>query len=108
MIAGLSPVLQALLGTLFTWGVTAAGSAVVFVASAERKLLDASLGFSAGVMLAASYWSLLAPAIQLASESGDYGLDGEFAFVPVAIGLAAGAGFVFCADWIMPWLVGDC
>jgi zinc transporter ZupT len=44
-----------------------------YTTHAQRKLLDASLGFSAGVMLAASYWSLLAPAIEMAEESGDYG-----------------------------------
>ena len=63
-----NPVLQALLAGLFTWGVTAVGTATVFVArSIHRRLLDAMLGFSGGVMLAASYWSLLAPAIEIAS-----------------------------------------
>ena len=62
--AALSPVLQALLATLFTWGVTAAGAALVFVLPSEnRRVLDTMLGFTAGVMLAASFWSLLAPAV---------------------------------------------
>eukprot|EP00729_Bicosta_minor_P015495 gene15495-4426_t len=104
MIEGADPILQAAYGTLFTWGVTAAGSAVVFIANTDRKLLDASLGFSAGVMLAASYWSLLAPAIEMAEESGSYGADGEWAFVPVAIGFALGALFVYGADVALPYL----
>eukprot|EP00035_Acanthoeca_spectabilis_P039882 m.65631 g.65631 ORF g.65631 m.65631 type:complete len:339 (-) comp9775_c0_seq1:282-1298(-) len=108
MIEGYDPVTQALLGTLFTWGVTAAGSAVVFLANTNRKLLDCSLGFSAGVMLAASYWSLLAPAIEMASESGDYGAEGEWAFVPAAIGFALGAFFVYYADVLLgQWGFGD-
>ncbi|XP_033630413.1 zinc transporter ZIP11-like [Asterias rubens] len=103
MIQGYGPVTQALLGTLFTWGVTAAGSALVFVfSSGKRKILDGSLGFAAGVMLAASYWSLLAPAIELAQSSGSYGADGQWAFVPAAIGFLLGALFVYGADILMP------
>lgn len=102
MIAGVSPVLQALLGTLFTWGLTAAGAALVFVfSSGQKRILDGSLGFAAGVMLAASYWSLLAPAIEMAEDSGKYG---DFAFVPVAVGFALGALFVYIADLMMPAL----
>ncbi|MDQ5828299.1 MAG: ZIP family metal transporter, partial [Actinomycetota bacterium] len=68
--AGLPPVVQALLATTFTWGMTAAGAGLVFGAkNVPRKLLDAMLGFAAGVMIAASFWSLLAPAIEL-SEAG--------------------------------------
>ena len=63
-LAGLPPVVQALLATMFTWGMTAAGAALVFgTKNVPRKLLDAMLGFAAGVMIAASFWSLLAPAI---------------------------------------------
>lgn len=58
--------------------------------------MDVSLGFSAGVMIAASFWSLLAPAIELAESSGDYGT--KFAFVPVAIGFLLGAVFVYATD----------
>ncbi|XP_058648736.1 zinc transporter ZIP11-like isoform X2 [Onychostoma macrolepis] len=102
MIAGVSPVVQALLGTLFTWGLTAAGAALVFVfSSRQKRVLDGSLGFAAGVMLAASYWSLLAPAIEMAEESGKYG---DFAFFPVAVGFALGALFVYIADVMMPVL----
>ncbi len=68
--AGLPPVLQAFIATLFTWGMTAAGAGLVFgTKNVPRKLLDAMLGFAAGVMIAASFWSLLAPAIEL-SEAG--------------------------------------
>ncbi|XP_069994607.1 zinc transporter ZIP11 isoform X2 [Penaeus vannamei] len=102
MLEGASPVTQALLGTLLTWGLTAAGSAVVFLlAGTKRKVLDSSLGFAAGVMTAASFWSLLAPAIELAESSGSYGSEGEWAFVPVAVGFVLGAAFVYAADVFM-------
>lgn len=102
MLEGYSPMTQALLGTLFTWGLTAAGAALVFVFSShQKKVLDGSLGFAAGVMLAASYWSLLAPAIDMAEDSGKYG---SFAFVPVAGGFTLGAAFVYFADLAMPLL----
>ncbi|XP_063031844.1 zinc transporter ZIP11 isoform X1 [Melospiza melodia melodia] len=102
MIPGLGPGLQALLGTLLTWALTAAGSALVFVFSrGQRRILDGSLGFAAGVMLAASYWSLLAPAIELAQESGTFG---AFSFFPVAAGFALGAAFVYGADLLLPEL----
>lgn len=102
MLEGYSPMTQALLGTLFTWGLTAAGAALVFVfSSRQKRILDGSLGFAAGVMLAASYWSLLAPAIDMAEESGQYG---QFAFAPVAVGFVLGAAFVYLADLAMPLL----
>ena len=60
----LNPILQALLATCFTWFLTALGAAAVFVfKTVSRKVLDGMLGFAAGVMIAASFWSLLAPAI---------------------------------------------
>ncbi|NWX15899.1 S39AB protein, partial [Aegotheles bennettii] len=96
------PVVQSVLGTFLTWGLTAAGSALVFVfSSGQRRILDGSLGFAAGVMLAASYWSLLAPAIDMAEESGSFG---AFAFFPVAVGFALGAAFVYLADLLIPAL----
>ncbi|XP_012271639.1 zinc transporter ZIP11 isoform X2 [Orussus abietinus] len=99
MLRGYSPVTQALLGTLFTWGLTAAGAALVVVLrGTQRKLLDASLGFAAGVMMAASYWSLLAPAIEMAVKSEVYGSKGEYAFVPVSAGFTIGAAFVYGTD----------
>jgi len=56
-------------------------------------------------MLAASYWSLLAPAIEMAEISGSYGKDGKFAFIPVSVGFVLGAVFVYGADKLMPFLV---
>lgn len=70
----------------------------------QRKLLDVSLGFAAGVMVAASYWSLLAPAIEMATESKIYGQNGEFAFVPVAVGFLLGATFVYGTDALISTL----
>jgi ZIP family zinc transporter len=88
-----------LLGTLFTWALTAAGAALVFFTHKEnRKLLDVMLGFTAGVMLAASFWSLLAPAIELA---GDGGLPKWF---PAAAGFIVGAVFLRLADLVLPHL----
>ena len=67
-LQGLHPVIQALLATCFTWAVTALGAAVVFVVKETgRKVLDGMLGFAGGVMIAASYWSLLAPAIEMSA-----------------------------------------
>ncbi len=110
MIVGVSPTVQALLATSFTWGVTAAGAALVFLVPrglSERKqrmLLDVALGFAAGVMLAASFWSLLAPALSAAEASGTYGAHG---YLPVAAGLLLGAGFVYAADLLIPHGAGD-
>ncbi|KAA0187191.1 hypothetical protein HAZT_HAZT011941, partial [Hyalella azteca] len=102
MIVGYSPVMQALLGTLFTWGLTAAGSGLVFFMQGTKpRILDSSLGFAAGVMTAASFWSLLAPAIEMAEESKLYGSTGEYAFIPVACGFLLGGAFVFLADHLM-------
>ncbi|XP_054287495.1 zinc transporter ZIP11-like [Macrosteles quadrilineatus] len=96
MIESDSPIFQTLLGTLFTWGMTAAGAGcVVFISGTQRVLLDASLGFAGGVMMAASYWSLLAPAIEMAEDSKQYG---DFAFLPAAIGFFLGSLFVYASD----------
>lgn len=108
MIAGYGPVLQAFLGTLFTWALTALGAALVFVFDGkQRRVLDGSLGFAAGVMTAASYWSLLAPAIEMATHTGIYGEKGQYAFIPVSIGFILGAAFVFYADRLMNYLGYD-
>lgn len=64
--------------------------------------MDGSLGFAAGVMTAASFWSLLAPAIEMAETSGSYGESGEYAFIPVTFGFFIGALFVYCADIVLP------
>ena len=95
----LSPVMQALLATLFTWGVTAAGAAVVFLTkNMSRLTLDVMLGFAGGVMIAASYWSLLAPAIDMSAGLGTW------AFVPAAVGFVVGAVFLRLVDMFLPHL----
>jgi len=101
MIAGQGPIVQTLLGTALTWGLTALGAGLVFLLPVgnHRKLLDASLGFAAGVMTAASFWSLLAPAIELAEDPSSWG---PLAFLPVAVGFIGGAAFVVGADVVMP------
>lgn len=105
MIPGYGPVTQALLGTLLTWGLTAAGSLmVIFLRGNQRKSLDAALGFAAGVMIAASFWSLLAPAIELAESSGIYGASGQYAFLPVALGFLLGSVFVYGTDKLISYL----
>eukprot|EP00092_Neocalanus_flemingeri_P026339 GFUD01028553.1.p1 GENE.GFUD01028553.1~~GFUD01028553.1.p1 ORF type:complete len:322 (+),score=96.55 GFUD01028553.1:426-1391(+) len=102
MLEGYSPVTQALLGTLFTWGLTALGAATaIFLRGNQRKFMDISLGFAAGVMLAASYWSLLEPALEMAAGLATYGENGQWAFVPVSVGFFLGAAFVFGADLVM-------
>lgn len=99
IFAGLHPVWQALLATLFTWGVTALGAAGVFLTrDVSQKVMDAMLGFAAGVMIAASYWSLLAPAIEMAAEGSGP------AWVPAAVGFLLGGLFLALADKILPHL----
>ena len=96
---GLNPVVQAFIATLFTWFLTALGAGIVFFfKTINRKLLDAMLGFAAGVMIAASYWSLLAPAIEMAEESGGP------PWVPATIGFLAGGVFLWLIDKILPHL----
>ena len=95
----LNPIVQALLAGLFTWGLTALGaSAVFFFKTVDRRLLDASLGFAAGVMIAASFWSLLAPAIALSEEMG------VTEWVPPLVGFLAGAGVLRIGDRLLPHL----
>ena len=78
----LSPVWQALIATTFTWFVTALGAAAVFLfKEINRKMLDGTLGFAAGVMIAASYWSLLAPALEMSDT-----ITGFPVWVPAAAG----------------------
>ena len=99
LFTGLSPVVQALLATCFTWGMTALGAALVFgTKNVPRKLLDAMLGFAAGVMIAASFWSLLAPAIEL-SAAGSLP-----EWVPPVIGFLAGGVFLRLLDRLLPHL----
>ncbi len=95
----LDPVLQALLATGFTWGVTALGASIVFLTrTVNRKLLDGMMGFAAGVMLAASFWSLLAPAIELAESNGVQ------PWLPAVVGFLAGGAFLATADRLLPHL----
>ncbi len=97
--ADLNPVTQALLATIFTWLMTAAGASfVLFFKNINKKFLDTMLGFAAGVMIAASYWSLLAPAIEMAEE-------GPLpSWVPAAAGFIAGGLFLGIIDKILPHL----
>ncbi len=97
--SGVDPIIQALMGTGFTWGVTALGAAIVFFfRSINRQVLDGMLGFAAGVMIAASYWSLLAPAIEMAKESS------LPAWVPATSGFLLGGAFLWAVDKILPHL----
>ena len=73
------PAVQALLAGCFTWFLTALGSVVVFLSkSLNRKLLDGALGFAAGVMLSASFWSLLLPAVRLSCDKSNVALEVAF------------------------------
>ena len=101
MIENFNPILQAFLATLFTWFVTALGAAIVFtVKNVNRKILDGMLGFAAGVMISASYWSLLAPSIELAKEIYmDF-----FIWIPAVIGFLIGSFFLWFLDKIIPHL----
>lgn len=98
-LASQPPPVQALLATLFTWGVTALGAATIFLPFRfSRRLLDAMLGFAAGVMIAASFWSLLAPAIEFAE-------DGPLpAWMPAVIGFLAGGLALRGIDLVLPHL----
>lgn len=98
--SGLSPIYQALIATLFTWFVTTAGSALVFFfKSINRILLNGMLGFAAGVMIAASFWSLLAPAIEMIPEVSSLP-----PFIPASIGFLSGGLFLWLADRLIPHL----
>lgn len=101
-LAGLSPSLQALLAGLVTLAVTAAGAALVVMGRLGRgALFDGMLGFASGVMLAASFWSLLDPAIAIAEARG------QTPWVPPTLGLLGGAAFLALADWVLPHLHPD-
>ena len=93
------PTLQALFAGGLTWAVTAVGAALVFFTSRiNRKLLDAMLGFAAGVMLAASFWSLLAPAIAISEHRP------EPAWFPALVGFLLGGGCLWAVDKALPHL----
>lgn len=94
-LQGFHPVLQALLATLFTWFVTALGASLVFGAkTVNQKVMDGMLGLASGVMIAASFWSLLAPAIEMSGGAWHQAL----------IGFLAGGLFLYGADKVLPHL----
>jgi ZIP family zinc transporter len=94
-----SPVTQALFATLFTWGVAAAGAALVFCKNEiNPKHLDCMLGFAAGVMIAASFWSLLAPGIEMAEQMG------QIPWLTAVVGFMGGGIFMRLTDKFLPHL----
>lgn len=98
-LASFGPVTQALIGTLFTWGVTALGAGLVFFfKEIDKKVLNGMLGFASGVMIAASFWSLLAPAIEMAEAAG------QTAWAVAAVGFLAGGAFLWLVDITLPHL----
>jgi ZIP family zinc transporter len=99
LFAQQNPVTQAFLAGLFTWGLTALGAAtVVLTKEVDRRILDLMLGFAAGVMIAASFWSLLVPAIELAADMG------VPEWLPAAVGFVLGGVFLGGIDKILPHL----
>ncbi|MGB5666417.1 MAG: ZIP family metal transporter [Maribacter sp.] len=95
----INPILAAFYATLFTWGLTAAGAALVFMFKGmNRAVLDGMLGFTGGVMVAASFWSLLAPGIEMSPG------EGFVKVIPAAVGFFFGAAFIFGLDKILPHL----
>jgi zinc transporter, ZIP family len=98
-LESIDPILAAFYATMFTWIVTAAGASLVFFfKTMNRAVLDGMLGFTGGVMVAASYWSLLAPAIEM-SEG-----EGFVKVIPAAAGFLMGALFLFALDKTLPHL----
>ena len=98
-LSNLHPIMQALLGTVFTWFLTALGAGGVFFAKEiNKRVLDGMLGFAAGVMIAASFWSLLAPAIQMAEGLG------MLPYIPAVVGFMLGGIFLRVIDRILPHL----
>ncbi len=94
-----NPVLLALGATLFTWAITAFGASMVFFfKSINQKVLNSMLGFAAGVMIAASFWSLLKPAIEMSEASGTQG------WIPAVVGFLSGGAFLLLIDKILPHL----
>lgn len=99
VFSSINPVIQALIATGFTWFLTALGSGLVFFfKTINRKVLDSMLGFAAGVMIAASFWSLLSPAIEM-SEA-----EGMLPWLPPLIGFLSGGFFLKIADSVIPHL----
>tara|TARA_B100001939_G_scaffold124074_1_gene107604 strand:- start:1466 stop:2326 length:861 start_codon:yes stop_codon:yes gene_type:complete len=100
-----NPVIQALLAGIFTWVLTAIGAGLVFFfKSSNRKVLDMSLGFTGGVMIAASFWSLLAPAIEYVEMQNKIGASNMPSWFAPTVGFLLGALFLFMLDKIIPHL----
>ncbi|OGX20716.1 MAG: dihydroorotate dehydrogenase [Omnitrophica WOR_2 bacterium RBG_13_44_8] len=99
LLESMHPVIQASIAGIFTWGMTALGAAAVFLTKdINRKVLDVMLGFAAGVMSAAIYWSMLAPAIKI-------GAGGNLpSWLPVAVGFLLGGFVLRGIDRILPHL----
>ena len=98
-LKSINPILAAFYATMFTWIVTAAGASLVFFfKTMNRAVLDGMLGFTGGVMVAASYWSLLAPAIEMSKG------EGFVKVIPAAAGFLMGALFLFALDKTLPHL----
>lgn len=94
-----NPVLLALGATIFTWFITALGSSsVFFFKTINQKILNSMLGFAAGVMIAASFWSLLMPAIEMSEQNGN------LPWVPAVIGFLSGGAFLLLVDKVLPHL----
>lgn len=99
-VTELHPVSQVLIATFFTWGVTALGASLVFFfKKMNQKVLDSMLGFAAGVMIAASFWSLLAPAIEMSENVSDYPK-----WFPAIVGFLSGGLFLALVDKCLPHL----
>jgi ZIP family zinc transporter len=99
-LTDIGPVYAALIATTFTWLVTAAGASLVFFfKTINRGVLDVMLGFTGGVMVAASFWSLLNPAIEMSER-----MMPQAKWLPAAAGFLAGAMFIFVLDRYMPHL----
>ena len=94
-----NPVVLALYATLFTWGLTALGSSLVFFfKKINQTILNSMLGFASGVMIAASFWSLLNPAIEMARSMGLNPV------IPAVVGFISGGAFLFLVDQLLPHL----
>ncbi len=98
-LQSINPIMAALLATLFTWGLTALGASLVFLfKTMNRAFFDGMLGFTGGVMVAASFWSLLAPGIEMSPG------EGFIKVIPAVVGFTLGAFFLFGLDKILPHL----
>ena len=95
--SNINPVKGAFIATIFTWLLTAFGASFVFLfKTMHRGFLDAMLGFTGGVMVAASFWSLLAPGIEMSPG------EGFVRVIPAAVGFGLGALFIFSLDKVLP------